>query len=173
MVRQYISHTSYMTGAELESALREANHKPTGNGLKPGEDLIIPGYESEPIVEHPVPVAKDFEVRAIYLTGTMAGSDHGIRIVRRWHELGGNAVVFDIKDSDGSVNIAFDHPPGKFVITPNAPVSQIWISALVSSFKLDWSESHKSFILPKTGEPLKELVGRLIGEQVGQQVQLT
>jgi len=110
VVRQYISHTSYMTGAELESALREANHKPKGNGLKPGEDLIIPGYESEPIVEHPVPVAKDFEVRAIYLTGTMAGSDHGIRIVRRWHELGGNAVVFDIKDSDGSVNIAFDHP---------------------------------------------------------------
>ena len=50
---------------------------------------------------------------------------------------------------------------------------QIWISALVSSFKLDWSESHQSFILSKTGEPLKDLVGRLIGEQVGQQVQLT
>ena len=62
VVRQYISHTSYMTGAELESALREANHKPTGNGLKPGEDLIIPGYESEPIVEHPAPVAKDLQI---------------------------------------------------------------------------------------------------------------
>jgi len=40
----------------------------------------------------------------------MAGSDHGLRIVRHWHEVGGNAVVFDIKDSDGIVNIAFDHP---------------------------------------------------------------
>ena len=110
VVREYISHTSYMTGAELESALREVNNKPNGNNLKPGEDLVIPGYESEPIVEHSVPVPKDFEVRAIYLTGTMAGSDHGIRIIRRWHELGGNAVVFDIKDSDGSVNVAFDHP---------------------------------------------------------------
>ncbi|HZS27476.1 MAG TPA: putative glycoside hydrolase [Candidatus Angelobacter sp.] len=110
VVREYISHTSYMTGAELESALREVNNKPNGNSLKPGEDLIIPGYESQPIVEHSVAVPKDFEVRAIYLTGTMAGSDHGIRIIRRWHELGGNAVVFDIKDSDGSVNVVFNHP---------------------------------------------------------------
>jgi hypothetical protein len=40
----------------------------------------------------------------------MAGSDHGERIIRHWREVGGNAVVFDIKDSDGIVNIAFDHP---------------------------------------------------------------
>jgi hypothetical protein len=124
VVREYISHTSYMTGAELESALREVNNKPNGNNLKPGEDLIIPGYESEPIVEHSVPVPKDFEVRAIYLTGTMAGSDHGIRIIRRWHELGGNAVVFDIKDSDGSINVVFSHalaPTAKHHSIANLP----------------------------------------------------
>ena len=40
----------------------------------------------------------------------MAASDPGIRIVRHWREVGGNAVVFDIKDSDGSVNIPFEHP---------------------------------------------------------------
>jgi hypothetical protein len=40
----------------------------------------------------------------------MAGSDHGMRIVRHWREVGGNAVVFDIKDSDGIINIAFDNP---------------------------------------------------------------
>jgi hypothetical protein len=57
-----------------------------------------------------VPVARDFEVRAIYLTGVMAGSGHGERIIRHWREVGGNSVVFDIKDSDGIVNIAFDHP---------------------------------------------------------------
>jgi hypothetical protein len=49
-------------------------------------------------------------VRAVYLTGVMAASDHGLRIIRRWREVGGNAVVFDIKDSDGSVNIPFEHP---------------------------------------------------------------
>ncbi len=40
----------------------------------------------------------------------MAGSDHGLRIIRHWREVGGNAVVFDIKDSDGSVTIPFEHP---------------------------------------------------------------
>jgi hypothetical protein len=40
----------------------------------------------------------------------MAGSDHGLRIIRRWREVGGNAVVFDVKDSDGIVNISFNHP---------------------------------------------------------------
>ncbi len=72
--------------------------------------MIIPGLLSAPIVEKSVPVQRDFEVRAIYLTGFMAASDHGIRIVRHWREVGGNAVVFDIKDSDGSVTIPFDHP---------------------------------------------------------------
>ena len=57
-----------------------------------------------------MPVPKDFEVRAIYLTGIMAASDHGLRIIKHWREVGGNAVVFDIKDSDGSVNIPFEHP---------------------------------------------------------------
>src|SRR4029077_781266 len=61
------------------------------------------------IVEKSVPVASDFEVRAVYLTGVMADSDRGLRIIRRWRELGGNAVVFDVKDSDGVINIPFDH----------------------------------------------------------------
>ena len=72
--------------------------------------MIIPGLLPMPIVEKSVPVQRDFEVRAIYLTGLMAASDHGIRIIRHWREVGGNAVVFDIKDSDGSVTIPFDHP---------------------------------------------------------------
>ena len=70
----------------------------------------MPGILAAPIVEKSVPVARDFEVRAIYLTGVMAGSDRGMRIIQHWREVGGNAVVFDIKDSDGSVNIPFDHP---------------------------------------------------------------
>jgi hypothetical protein len=78
--------------------------------LKPGEQILIPGILESAIVEKSVPVARDFEVRAVYLTGVMAGSEHGERIIRHWREVGGNSVVFDIKDSDGIVNIAFDHP---------------------------------------------------------------
>jgi hypothetical protein len=108
--RLYLKKTSYLTSSELAEAIRQANGNRTGTFLHPGEQLIIPGILDAPIVEKTVAVPKDFEARAIYLTGVMAGSDHGLRIIRHWHEVGGNAVVFDIKDSDGIVNIAFDHP---------------------------------------------------------------
>ena len=110
VARKYLRRTKYLTSSELADAIREANHDRQGVNLKSGERIVIPGILNATIVEKPVPVARDFEVRAIYLTGVMAGSDHGVRIVRHWREVGGNAVVFDIKDSDGIVNIAFDHP---------------------------------------------------------------
>ena len=110
VARKYLKRTKYLTSSELTDAIREANRNRQGVMLKSGEPVIIPGILESPIVEKAVPVARDFEVRAIYLTGVMAGSDHGMRIIRHWREVGGNAVVFDIKDSDGIVNIAFDHP---------------------------------------------------------------
>jgi hypothetical protein len=110
VARQLLKKTSYMTSAELGEAIRKANGDRQGNILKAGESLAIPGILDAPIVEKPIVVARDFEVRAIYLTGVMAASERGLRIIRRWRELGGNTVVFDIKDSDGIVNISFDHP---------------------------------------------------------------
>jgi len=110
VARKYLRRTKYLTSSELAEAIREANHNRQGVFLKSGEQIVIPGILESAIVEKPVPVARDFEVRAVYLTGVMAGSDHGLRIIRHWREVGGNAVVFDIKDSDGIVNIAFDHP---------------------------------------------------------------
>ena len=71
---------------------------------------------------------------------------------------------FEVDEQGGVLNISFEEPPGKFVITPNAPVRQIWISALSTSFKLDWDETAAAFILPRTGEHLIALVDRLIGE---------
>ena len=110
VARKYLKRTKYLTSNELAEAIRAANQSRQGVFLKSGEQIIIPGILESPIVEKSVPVARDFEVRAIYLTGVMAGSDHGERIIRHWREVGGNSVVFDIKDSDGVVNIAFDHP---------------------------------------------------------------
>ena len=110
VARKYLKKTKYLTSSELGEAIRSANGNRQGTFLKPGEQILIPGILESPIVEKSVPVARDFEVRAIYLTGVMAGSDHGQRIIRHWREVGGNSVVFDIKDSDGIVNIAFDHP---------------------------------------------------------------
>jgi iron donor protein CyaY len=72
---------------------------------------------------------------------------------------------FEVEEQGGVLNVVFDDPPGKFVITPNTPVRQIWISALSTSFKLDWSGN--GFVLEKTGEALKPLVQRLVNEHLG------
>ena len=72
---------------------------------------------------------------------------------------------FEVEERDGAVHISFDEPPGKFIISPNAPVRQIWVSALSTSFKLDWSG--EDFVLAKTGESLKPLIGRLVNQQLG------
>lgn len=110
VARRYLGQTSYLTSSELAEAIRVTNSEVHGTFLKSGQQLTIPGILDSPIVEKSVVAPKDFEVRAIYLTGLMAGSDRGIKIVRRWHDVGGNAVVFDIKDSNGIVNIPFEHP---------------------------------------------------------------
>lgn len=110
VARHYLGQTSYLTSSELADAIRGANSGVHGAFLKSGQQLTVPGILDTRITEKPIPVAKDFEVRAIYLTGLMAGSDHGIKIVKHWREVGGNAVVFDIKDSNGIVNIPFEHP---------------------------------------------------------------
>jgi len=73
---------------------------------------------------------------------------------------------FEVEGQGGLLNVVFEEPPGKFVITPNTPMRQIWISALSTSFKLDWDEAAGAFVLPRTGEELTPLVDRLIGEHL-------
>jgi len=75
---------------------------------------------------------------------------------------------FEVEEQNGVLNILFEEPPGKFVITPNTPPRQVWISALSTSFKLDWSEAAASFVLPKTGETLAAVVDRVIKEHLGE-----
>jgi len=71
---------------------------------------------------------------------------------------------FEVEEQNGALNVLFEKPAGKFVITPNTPVRQIWISARATSFKLDWDGG--KFVLPKTGEELAPLVERLIHEHL-------
>jgi frataxin len=73
---------------------------------------------------------------------------------------------FEVEENNGVLNVVFEAPEGKFVITPNTPVRQIWISALSTSFKLDWNEASAQFILTKTGESIQPLMLRLIQQHL-------
>jgi frataxin len=85
----------------------------------------------------------------------------------------GDIFDFDVEGESGKLEVLFEEPEeAKFVISPNTPVREIWISALSTSFKLAWSESRNTFVLEKTGEDLLQVMTRVISEQVGTQVTL-
>ncbi|MFY9854971.1 MAG: iron donor protein CyaY [Terracidiphilus sp.] len=73
---------------------------------------------------------------------------------------------FEVEQQNGVLNVLFEEPAGKFVVTPNTPMRQIWISALSTSFKLDWDGPASAFVLPRSGEQLVALVDRLIAEHL-------
>ena len=118
LVSHYLPETVYMRRAELEKAVRQANGLGS-NTLKPGTEILIPGIPLQPILDRPAPTPKDFVARGIYLTAYTAGDTYGLDLIQRWKEAGGNTVVFDVKDFDGELHVAFKHdyaPPGNITI---------------------------------------------------------
>lgn len=79
---------------------------------------------------------------------------------------------FEADLNSGALTVEFDDPPAKFVVSPNAPVRQIWVSALTTSFKLDWVEARGAFVLSATGRTLRELMGDVISQQLGETIEL-
>ena len=74
----------------------------------------------------------------------------------------------DILFQSGVLSLEIEEPVlSKIIISPNSSARQIWISAQLTSFKLDWSPDEEAFVLSETGEHLDVLVGRLVGEELG------
>ena len=85
----------------------------------------------------------------------------------------GDEHGFDVEGESGKLEVLFDDAEDtKFVISPNTPVREIWISALSTSFKLGWSEAQNAFVLEKTGENLHAVMARVISHQLGKTVTL-
>jgi iron donor protein CyaY len=85
----------------------------------------------------------------------------------------GDEHGFDVEGEAGKLEVLFEEPEeAKFVISPNTPVREIWVSALSTSFKLGWNASRNAFVHEKTGEDLRAVMSRVISEQLGAQVTL-
>jgi iron donor protein CyaY len=113
-------------------------------------------------------------LRKCWYTGSMLDeiifrrhADSALESLKKALILAESDADFEVEEQNGVLIVSFEEPPSKFVLTPNAPVRQIWISALSTSFKLDWDDATHSFVFPKTGESLKSLVARLITEHLG------
>ena len=71
-----------------------------------------------------------------------------------------DAEGFEVELQNGVLNIVFEEPrESKFVVSPNAPVRQIWVSAMAKSYKLSWSPATAAFELED--EALTALLQRL------------
>ena len=83
----------------------------------------------------------------------------------------GDIHDFDVEGESGKLEIIFEGPePARFVVSPNTPIREIWVSALSTSFKLSWSEEKNAFVLPKTGEDLFMVMSRVVSQQLNTQV---
>jgi CyaY protein len=70
---------------------------------------------------------------------------------------------FEVELQNGVLNLVFEEPhETKFVVSPNAPVRQIWVSAMAKSYKLSWAQEAGVFAL--NGETLPNLLERLATE---------
>jgi CyaY protein len=72
----------------------------------------------------------------------------------------------------GALAIEFEEPKAKFVVSPNTPVRQIWVSAHSKSFKLDWDSEREVFAMPGSNQTLNELIASAIQQQIGEPVTL-
>jgi CyaY protein len=85
----------------------------------------------------------------------------------------GDEHGFDVEGESGKLEVIFEEPEeAKFVVSPNTPVREIWISALSTSIKLGWSESKNAFVSEKTGENLLEVMSRVVSQQLGTPVKV-
>ncbi len=79
---------------------------------------------------------------------------------------------FDVDFNSGALGIEFEDPPAKFVVSPNTPVRQVWVSAHAKSYKLDWDIVENSFVHVESGDTLKELIEKAISKQLNEEVTL-
>ncbi len=79
-----------------------------------------------------------------------------------------DAEGFEVELQNGVLDLVFEEPrESKFVVSPNAPVRQSWVSAMSKSYKLAWDSEQEVFAL--NGEPLVDLLGRLAREFLGRE----
>ena len=88
----------------------------------------------------------------------LTGADHVVRTgipreeaTKRWPRARQQLLPladeegFEVELQNGVLDLVFEEPrESKFVVSPNAPVRQIWVSAMSRSYKLAWDDERES-----------------------------
>jgi iron donor protein CyaY len=97
-------------------------------------------------------------------------SDEALQKLYRKLSQASERYDFEPDFNAGALGIEFEEPKAKFVVSPNTPVRQIWVSAHSKSFKLDWKPDKQAFVLTESGQTLEDLIASAIGQLLGEQV---
>src|SRR5258708_10345023 len=98
--------------------------------------------------------------------------DEGLAHLNRDLSAAWDDYGFEVDFNAGALGVEFEDPPAKFVISPNTPVRQIWVSANNKSYKLDWDIVENSFVHVESGDTLKELIEKAISKHLGEEANL-
>jgi iron donor protein CyaY len=99
-------------------------------------------------------------------------ADQALTRLQRALEKASDSHDFEVDGKEGALTIEFEDPPARFVVSPNSPVRQIWVSARVKSFKLDWVEGRSEFVLGPDSRSLQQLIADVVSEQLEEPVSL-
>jgi CyaY protein len=87
-------------------------------------------------------------------------SDEALEGLRRSLMAFSDEEGFEVEMQDGVLELVFEEPSEtRFIVSPNAPVRQIWVSAMAKGYKLAWAPEIGGFALD--GEGLPQLLERL------------
>jgi len=93
-------------------------------------------------------------------------ADHALERAQRALMPLADEYGLELELQNGVLQIVFEEPAAtKFVISPNAPVRQVWVSAMSRSYKLSWAPETAAFVLE--GKTLQQLLEQLIRQYTG------
>jgi iron donor protein CyaY len=99
-------------------------------------------------------------------------ADEALTVLSRLLIAASDDYGFEVDFNAGALAVEFEDPPAKFVISPNTPVRQVWVSANSKSYKLDWDFVENSFVHAESGDSLKKLVEKAVSQHLGEEVVL-
>ena len=78
----------------------------------------------------------------------------------------------DLEKNGDVLSISFDDG-SKFIITPNSPVSQLWVSANYEGHRLNFNEANQQWYDEKSGEEFTAYLSRLLIEKLNTPITLS
>ncbi|MEO6940344.1 MAG: iron donor protein CyaY [Candidatus Kapaibacterium sp.] len=78
---------------------------------------------------------------------------------------------FEMERNGDVLNLEFEDG-ARFIISPNSPVEQLWVSANYAGNRFNWSDEVNDWINEKTAEPFRPFLAASISGKLGASISL-